>query len=453
MRSTRQLTHSLHFCCCYALGKLWMSWGVVPELMMGHSAGEYVAACLAGVFSLEDGLKLTAERGRLMQTLTGDGEMYTIFENEENVTKAIKEFADTKDVSVASINSPIKTVISGKKDQIAKILPHFDKNNTEYKKINVSIASHSSLMKPMIEEFRKVCNEVIYSQAVIPIVSNITAEIVTDKMSNADYWCEHIMSSVRFSDSIKECVKSGIDTFIDLGPMPTSIGMAQETIQNPEIKWLASIKKNFTIWETLLQGLGELYVNGYRIDFESFDKEFAHKKISLPSYPFQRQRYWIEDLKKKSIDGKDSFNKKPGSSLLGKKISVAGKNEIIFSSYLSLDDPSFIKEHGIYGKPVFPTTAYAELALEAGLEVFGTNKLTIEDLLLHKAFLFENEIVYNVQIILTESKESIYNFEIYSSEMKDDNSQTPEWTLNKRKIFVRAGNITTDNIDIENLKN
>lgn len=437
----------------YALGKLWMSWGVVPELMMGHSAGEYVAACLAGVFSLEDGLKLSAERGRLMQTLTGDGEMYTIFDNEENVANAIKEFADPKDVSVASINSPIKTVISGKKDQIAKILPHFDSKQIEYKKINVSIASHSSLMEPMIEEFRKVCNEVKYSQAIIPIVSNITAEIVTDKMSNADYWCEHIMSSVRFSDSIKECVKSGIDTFIDLGPMPTSIGMAQETIQNPDIKWLASIKKNFTIRETLLQGISELYVKGYNIDFENFDKEFAHKKISLPSYPFQRQRYWIEDLKKRSFTGKDNFNKKPGSSLLGKKISIASKEEIIFNSYLSSDDPSFIKEHSIYGKPVFPTTAYAELALEAGMEVFGTDKITIEDLLLHKAFLFEENSIYNVQIILSESKDNIYDFEIYSSEMNDDNSKKPEWTLNvSGKIFERTENITVNKIDIEKLR-
>jgi len=437
----------------YALGKLWMSWGVVPELMMGHSAGEYVAACLAGVFSLQDGLKLTAERGRLMQTLTGDGEMYTVFDKEENVAIAIREFADPDDVSVASINSPFKTVISGKKDQIIKLLPHFDSKQIEYKKINVSIASHSSLMESMIEAFRKVCNEVKYSKAVIPVVSNITAEIVTDKMSNADYWCEHIMSSVRFSDSIKECVKSGIDTFIDLGPMPTSISMAQETIQNAEIKWLASIKKNFTIWETLLQGLGELFVNGYEIDFKNSDKEFSHNKISLPTYPFQKQRYWIEDLKKKINTGKENFNKKPGSSLLGKRLSVASGKEIIFSSYLSLNDPSFIKEHGIYGKPVFPTTAYAELAIEAGIEIFKTDRITIEDLLLHKALLFEEDAVYNIQIVLTEKEDKIYKFEIYSSVVNDDSNVQIEWRLNvSGKLFKRIENNLTGKIDLIKIK-
>ena len=436
----------------YALGKLWMSWGVVPELMMGHSAGEYVAACLAGVFSLEDGLKLSAERGRLMQTLTGDGEMYTIFDNEINVAKAIREFSDPDDVSVASINSPVKTVISGKKDQIAKILPYFDSNQIEYKKINVSIASHSSLMKPMIASFRKVCNEVTYSKADIPVVSNISAEIVTGKMSNAEYWCEHIMSAVRFSDSIKECVKYGIDTFIDLGPMPTSIGMAQETIQDPGIKWIASIKKNFTIWETMLQGMGELYVNGHDVDFKNFDKDFSHNKISLPTYPFQRQRYWIEDLKKKSVSGKETLNKKPGSSLLGKKLSVASGNEIIFNSRMTSDEPSFIREHGIYGKPVFPTTAYAELALEAGLEILGTSELMIEDLLLHKAFLFDEETVYNVQVILSEKENTRYIFEIYSSEISDDNQQN-NWTLNvSGKIFRRIDFPDSDKKELKKLR-
>jgi malonyl CoA-acyl carrier protein transacylase len=424
----------------YALGKLWMSWGVDPDVMMGHSAGEYVAACLAGVFSLEDGLKLTAERGRLMQTMTSDGEMYTVFENETEVKKALNGFEDY--VSVASINSPVKTVISGNKDSLSKILPYFDSKQIEYKKINVSIASHSPLMVPMINEFRKVCSTVKYSNAKIPIVSNITAEIVTDKISNPEYWCEHIMSTVRFSASIKECLKSGVDVFIDLGSMPTSIGMAQETIQNPDIKWIASIKKNFTVWETMLQGLGTLYVNGFEPDWESFDKDFSHKKTGLPTYPFQRQRYWIEDLKQKSVHTHISFKKKSGSALLGRKLSLADSKEIIFNNYLSSDNPAFIREHGIYGKPVFPTTAYIELAMEAGKEILGTKELMIEDLLLHKAFLFEEDALYNVQIILKETEGRTYSFEIYSCKVAGDNNgiSESEWTKNVSGKIFRSKN-------------
>ncbi|MBK8552604.1 MAG: acyltransferase domain-containing protein, partial [Ignavibacteria bacterium] len=202
-------TQPVLFAIEYALAKLWMSWGINPDVMMGHSAGEYVAACVAGVFSLEDGLKLVTERGRLMQTLTGDGEMYTIFTDEESTKKAIKGFEDS--VSVASINGPMKTVISGDKISLAKIIPEFDKKRIEYKKINVSIASHSPLMNTMIAEFRKVCNTVKYSAPAIPVVSNITGEIVTDRISNPDYWCEHILSAVRFSDGIKACVNYGCE--------------------------------------------------------------------------------------------------------------------------------------------------------------------------------------------------------------------------------------------------
>ena len=425
----------------YALAKVWMSWGVDPEVMMGHSAGEYVAACLAGVFSLEDGLKLTAERGRLMQSMTENGEMYTIFESEKFVKEAIKEFEDN--VSIASINSPVKTVISGDKFTIAKILPYFDSKQIEYKKINVSIASHSPLMNTMIEAFRKVCNEVKYSKAEIPIVSNITGEIITDRILNADYWCDHIMSTVRFSESIKECVKSGCDVFIDLGSMPTSIGMAQETIQDPEIKWIASIKKNFTVWETMLQGLGTLYVNGADIDWENFDADFAHNKISLPKYPFQRQRYWVEDLKKKSISAGGDFNPKAGSRLLGKKLSIANSKSIIYNSYVSAENPSFIKEHAIYGKPVFPTTAYIEFAMEAAKEILGTDNLKIEDLLLYKAFLFNEDSVYNMQIVLKETESKVFEFEIYSSELDKDNNET-EWIKHVTGKIFRAVKKTED---------
>lgn len=434
----------------YALAKVWMSWGINPDVMMGHSAGEYVAACLAGVFSLEDGLKLTAERGRLMQTMTENGEMYTIFESEKFVKDAIKGFEEN--VSIASINSPVKTVISGNKYSIAKILPYFDSNQIEYKKINVSIASHSPLMNTMIEAFRKVCSEVKYSKAEIPIVSNISGEIITDKILNADYWCDHIMSTVRFSESIKECVKSGCNIFIDLGSMPTSIGMAQETIQDAGIKWIASIKKNFTVWETMLQGLGTLYVNNAKVDWEGFDADFSHRKISLPKYPFQRQRYWIEDLKQKIISVIGDFITKEGSRLLGKKISLANSTSIIYNTNLSADNPSFIREHSIYGKPVFPTTAYIEFAMEAAKEILGTDNIKIEDLLLYKAFLFAGDSVYNMQIVLNEKENKIYEFEIYSSEL-DNEGNANEWVKHVTgKLFRSIDKGTAEKTDLSKLR-
>ncbi|MBL8006959.1 MAG: SDR family NAD(P)-dependent oxidoreductase, partial [Ignavibacteria bacterium] len=410
----------------YALAQLWMSWGVRPSVMMGHSAGEYIAACLAGVFSLEDGLMLVTERGRLMETLTSNGEMYTIFTDEKKAREAIKDYADT--VSVASINSPFKTVISGNKDSLAKILPGFDSAMIEYKKINVSIASHSPLMKTMIEEFRKVCNSVKYSAPAIPVVSNITGEIVTDRISGADYWCEHIMSGVRFSDSIKACVNYGCDTFIDLGPKPTSIGMGQESVMDPKITWLASFKKNFTAWETMLQGLGRLYVNGLNPDWNNFDKDFSHKLISLPSYPFQKQRYWIDESKgSRSKSFSPLFASEAGSinSLTGSLINTASENEFIFNSVISGDSPAFLNGHIVFGKTVFPGAGFIETALSAYSSVMKIDKISISDIIFHQILLLENDEPSNVQTVLSRSGKDSFTFRIYSQSNIDGNV----WTL------------------------
>jgi malonyl CoA-acyl carrier protein transacylase len=433
----------------YALAQVWMSWGIIPSVMMGHSAGEYIAACLAGVFSLEDGLKLVTERGRLMETLTSNGEMYTIFENENSVKEKIEGFEDT--VTVASINSPFKTVISGNKDSLSKILPKFDAQNIEYKKINVSIASHSPLMNTMIEEFRKVCNTVKYSNALIPVVSNITGEVTTDKISNADYWCEHILSGVRFSDSIKACVNFGVDTFIDLGPKPTSIGMAQETVMDAAINWLPSFKKNFTIWETMFQGLGKMYVSGINPDWNNLDKDFSHKLVSVPHYPFQKQRYWIDEAKgnkSKSFTAVFSDSDNFLNELAGSKLISASRNEFIFNSVISGSNPSFLKDHGVYGNIVLPGAAYIEIALTAGAEILKSENLKMTDLKFHKPMILDIDESKNVQSIFTKSDKYKYNFEIFSLSGNDNLN----WTLHSSgsvQIDKNVKNISEDFSEIK----
>lgn len=410
----------------YALAKLWMSWGIVPSVMMGHSAGEYVAACLAGVFSLEDGLKLVTERGRLMQTMTAEGEMFTVFAEEEKVKKFINGFEDL--VSVASINGPFKTVISGDKNSLSKIIPKLDENKIEFKKINVSIASHSPLMNPMIDEFRKVCKTVNYSSPQIPVVSNITGEIVTDKISNADYWCEHILSGVRFSDGIKACINFGCEFFIDLGPKPTSISMGQETVQDSHIHWLPSIKYNFSIWETMLHGLGTMFVNGVVPDWKNFYKDWEYKKISLPVYPFQHQRYWIEDLtgiRKNSplnFSSQNSFEKNP---LAGFKLPTASKNEFIFSAQISGNKPDYLENHCVFNKIIFPGAAYIEMALSSLSEITSKDYL-VSDISFHQALILEKDSMKNVQTILRKESIDSFSFEIFGLE---ENNEDFEWIL------------------------
>ncbi len=379
-----------------------------------------------------------------METLTSNGEMYTIFADEKTTADAIKGFEDT--VSVASINGPFKTVISGNKDSLAKILPSFDKNQTEYKKITVSIASHSPLMKTMIEEFRKVCNTVKYSPAQIPVVSNITGEIVTDRISNAGYWCEHIMSAVRFSDSIKACVNFGCDTFIDLGPKPTSIGMGQETVMDPKLNWLPSYKKNFTNWETMLQGLGKMYVNGLSPEWNNFEKDFSHNLISVPSYPFQKQRYWIDEAKGARPE---SFQTPAATAskgnklnpLLGERLLSASENEFIFNSFISVNDFSYLKDHCVFDKIVMPGASYIEIALSAGADVLKSESLKISEIVFHQAMILGDKETKNLQTIISKTEKNKYRFEIFSLSAGNNS----HWTLHA------SGNIKPEKSDF--LKN
>jgi acyl transferase domain-containing protein/acyl-CoA synthetase (AMP-forming)/AMP-acid ligase II/acyl carrier protein/NAD(P)-dependent dehydrogenase (short-subunit alcohol dehydrogenase family) len=405
----------------YALGKLWMSWGIVPSVMMGHSAGEYVAACLAGVFSLEDGLKLVAERGRLMEEMTGDGEMYTVFADEKVTRSLLKGYEDR--VSIASKNSPVKTVISGDREAVIKVIEELDKKLIEYKKINVSIASHSPMMRPMIDEFRKVCRSVHYSNAKIPVVSNINAEITSDKISNADYWCDHILSPVEFSKSILTCVDSGSTHFVDLGPKPTSLSMAQETIQSQDLTWIASFKKNFTAWQTLCDGLARLYVNGANVNWSGFHNEFAGSKISLPHYPFQRQRYWIAD-QISSAESSLGTGIQTGKTLLGSRVNSASKKHFVFNTKLKADNPGYLSGHIVFGKTVFPGAGYAELALSSAAEVFGNDHVKLDEIKFHAPLFLDNENYSQIQTVVSLNDKGKAEIEIFSL-----NNENNSWML------------------------
>ncbi len=413
----------------YSLGKLWMSWGIVPSVMMGHSAGELVAACLAGVFSLEDGLKLAAERGRLMEELTSEGEMYTVFADEVTTARFLEGYGGS--VSVASKNSPIKTVISGDKLAIREILGKIDKEQIEYKKINVSIASHSPLMESMISEFRKICESIVYNEAHIPVISNITAELTTDLISNPEYWCRHILSPVEFSKSIKVCVENGCTYFVDLGPKPTSIGIAQETSMDQGLVWIPSFRKNFTAWQTLNEGISRLFVGGAHVNWRGFYAELSGSKVSLPHYPFQRQRYWIAD---KVQENKSNFTEGSYSSnvLLGSRLNTSSARHKIFNSQLRADDPAFLQGHRVFEQIVLPGAAYVDMIASAVSASAPGQKIKLTSVKFHSP-LFVSETEYAaVQTVVIFNGKNTGDVEIFS---RAGSSTNELWQLHASAEF------------------
>ncbi|MDF5712720.1 MAG: beta-ketoacyl synthase N-terminal-like domain-containing protein [Rhizonema sp. NSF051] len=276
----------------YSLVQLWKSWGIKPTAVMGHSVGEYVAACVAGVFSLEDGLKLISERARLMQKLPQDGEMVAVFADIAAIL-AVAEIDEQK-VAIAALNGPRNTVISGETQAVQTICNTLELAGIRTKKLQTSHAFHSPLMEPILAEFYEVAATVTYAAPQINLISNVTGERLTSETNFPEYWCRHLRSAVRFADGLNTLYTSGYQVFVEIGPKPTLLGMGRHCLPENEGVRLPSLRQGQGDWQQMLQSLGELYVRGASVDWSNFEQGYVHRRIVLPTYPFQRQRYWVE---------------------------------------------------------------------------------------------------------------------------------------------------------------
>jgi amino acid adenylation domain-containing protein/thioester reductase-like protein len=279
----------------YALAQTWRAWGIEPEALLGHSVGEYVAACLAGVFSLEDGLRLIAERGRLMGALPQNGSMAAVFADSARVSGLLEPYQ--AQVSIAASNGPDITVISGERLTVQAVLDELARQGISSKLLAVSHAFHSPLMDPILDDFHKAAGRIRYNAPRLSLVSNLTGMLLEpDHIPDTDYWTQHIRAEVKFSAGMRSLSDFGIDAFLEIGPSPVLLGMGRRCLAESHSRaaWLPSLKQGGEAWQTLLDSLGKLYVQGANVDWTGFDDGYSRRKISLPNYPFERGRYWLE---------------------------------------------------------------------------------------------------------------------------------------------------------------
>ncbi|MBO3459447.1 type I polyketide synthase [Aetokthonos hydrillicola Thurmond2011] len=277
----------------YSLAQLWQSWGIKPSALMGHSVGEYVAAVLAGIFSLEDGLKLIASRALLMQSLPQVGEMMAVLTDEETLRATVE--IDEQKVGFASYNGPKNIIISGERQAVQKISATLKSAGIQTKKLQTSHAFHSPLMEPILSEFYQIAATVKYNNPKITIISNLTGEELTTA-TDPDYWCSHLRSPVKFTTSIQSLLAYDIDAFVEVGPKPTLLANGRNCLRNFEGLWLPSLRPGYEDWSILLNSLGELYTRGLSIDWLGLDRDYKRQRITLPTYPFERQSYWFDNI-------------------------------------------------------------------------------------------------------------------------------------------------------------
>ncbi len=416
----------------YALAELWQSWGIKPAAVMGHSVGEYVAACVAGVFSLEDGLKFIASRGRLMQALPKKGRMVAVLANENSVAAAIQPYRD--EVSIAAINGPQSIVISGTQSAIEALTATLNTAGIKTKPLTVSHAFHSPLMEPILAEFKRIAAEITYAKPKIALCSNVTGEFAADEITTPDYWCRHLRQPVKFAANMATLEQNGYNCLVEIGPKPTLLGMGRQCLSDEVGVWLPSLREGQNDWQQLLQSLGELYVHGVPIDWSGFYHDYPRRRVQLPTYPFQRQRYWIKPTAQPpTIQIKNRYH-----PLVHQRLhSPIQHPEIQFESCLSQDSPAYLKHHRLFQSVVLSVACYFEMVQAAASAVCSSAHFVIKDTVFKQALILPENEEKIVQLILTQSRESAYTFEIFSQTLE---SAEPSWTLHASGLVLEEDN-------------
>ena len=376
----------------YSMARLWMRWGIRPQAMIGHSLGEYVAATLAGVFSLEDALALVAERGRLIEKLP-TGAMLSVALPETEIRSLING-----QLSIAAVNGPSQCVVSGSKEAIEETASLFAAQEIDFRRIHIGAAGHSEMVAPILDEFTAFIERFDLEAPTIPFISNVSGTWIKDsEATDPRYWATHLRHTVRFSDGLKELLREDDQVLLEVGPGQGLSTLAkQQADAGQREKVFSSIRHPYEKHPDeafLLTTLGKLWLAGVEVDWARFYEKETRQRIALPSYPFERERYWIEPSKSananatgkpagKNADVSQWFYlpswKKTGTARAAKSTDVSEQKAWLILS----DDAGLgrlmierLKTEGQRVIAAFPGDSYAQ----SGRDVFIINRRSPED--------------------------------------------------------------------------
>ncbi|WP_394836498.1 SDR family NAD(P)-dependent oxidoreductase [Pendulispora rubella] len=369
-----------------ALFRLLESWGLRPDVLLGHSIGEIVAAHVAGVLSLEDACTLVAARARLMQDLPPGGAMVVVQATEDEVRPHLDAGVD-----LAGLNAPQSTVVAGGENAVHAIAQHFEALGRKTTRLRVSHAFHSPLVDPMLDDFRRVAESLSYQPPRIPIVSNLTGQRAHPAdIASADYWVRHARHAVRFLDGVRSLHAEGVTTFLELGPHGVLTPLAQACLDGhtDDLAFITALRKDRGV-EALVSAIGTLHARGHHVDWEAFFAPLRPSRVELPTYPFQQERFWLERHERRTTHAL-------GAS--GGRYPLAGRRiDLPDGSGLHLLDigptvQSYLHDHVVYGQIVVPGAFYVAVLLAVAASHWPDQPLEVRDLQFVRALTFEGDL-------------------------------------------------------------
>ncbi|MBI1357397.1 MAG: SDR family NAD(P)-dependent oxidoreductase [Acidobacteria bacterium] len=391
----------------WALAELWRSWGVWPAAVLGHSVGEIAAACVAGALSLPDALRLAAVRGRLMEESARGGAMAAVF-------APPRDFGEG--VSVAALNAPTETVIAGSAEAVEAALERLAAEGVKTRRLPMQYAFHSALLDPTLDELEREAAALEFSEAEIPVFSCLSGDASAD-LTAAAYWRRQAREPVRFAEALAGLRAAGYTAFLEMGPHPVLIAAGRRADDEETALWLPSLRRDREDFEQLLESLGRFYTAGGAVDWRGFDRDFPRRRLALPTYPFQRERYWIQPA------APPKAGPAPSASLTGRRLSSPALQSTVFESVVSATAPALLADHKVYGTVIAPAAGFAVQALHAA----GGG--AIEELLLSEALVLPADEQRLVHVIASPCGDRTA-IEIHSRGA-DADADAP-WTLHAR---------------------
>ncbi|MGW7754866.1 type I polyketide synthase [Streptomyces violaceusniger] len=426
-----------------ALFRLLEHWGITPDVLIGHSIGEIAAAHVAGVFSLEDACALVAARGRLMQSMPEGGAMVAVQAPEEEIAASLA--GREAEVSIAAINGPTSVVIAGDEAAVLEIAGHWEREGRKTRRLRVSHAFHSPRMDGVLGDFRKVVEGLSFAPPTLSLVSNVTGTSAdTDEVCSPEYWVRHVREAVRFADGVRTLEKLGVTSFVEVGPDGVLTAMAQDCLTaeesdgGPAPSLVPVLRKDRPEIQSLTMALAELHVHGTTVKWDAVFAGRGAQRVELPTYAFQRQRYWLETAPAAGGDVTSAGLDSPDHPLLGAAVALADTDSYLFTGRLSVATQPWLADHAFADTVLFPGTAFVELALRAAEQV-GYERL--DELTIEMPLILPERGAVQIQLTVGEPDESGARSLNLHSRPEDVQPDGP-WTRHATGLLTRDPSTT-----------